>query len=169
MTKSLQLLTMKTRGMVSWKAIIGNHWNAWSAAKQDIKMPKYARKFTGFRSWPMASDMSLCPESKVIKIGLPTAASRASMWEGGGWEIYGCFYLSVWHVFWEFPLSKNTKALSFIFLFMNLHVWRQTDLVVNRKHTVFHIHTQSCHKNKAQYSEGVVMVQVLEVNSSSSS
>lgn len=169
MAKSLQLLTTKTKGTVSSKATIGNQSSAWSAAKQDIKTPKYARKITCLRSWPTTSDIVLCPGSRVIKIGFSTADSTASICEVKGWEIYGCFYLSMWRVIWEFPLSENTEAHSFILLFMKIHVWRQTDLVVSRKHTVFHIDILGCHKNKALHSEGVVLLQVSEVNSISSS
>lgn len=159
---------MKRRETVSSKAIIGNQWSAWSAAKQDIKMPKYTRKITSLRSRPTTSNMFLCPESRVITIGFPTADSRASTHEVKGWEIYNCFYLSMWCVFWEFPRSENTKARSFILLFMKLHVWRQTDLDVSRKHAIFHtyIYIQGSYKNKALYSEGVVLFPVLEVNSS---
>lgn len=50
------------QGTQSSKAIIGNRCNAWSAAKQDIEMPKYARKITRWSPRLLTSNMILYPE-----------------------------------------------------------------------------------------------------------
>lgn len=84
---------IKTRGTASSKAIIGNRCSAWSAAKQDIKMPKYAKIITGLRLWPMTPDMSLCPDSWVIKIGFPSVDRKGTT--GNLWLLFSFFVTCV--------------------------------------------------------------------------
>lgn len=67
-------------------------------------------------------------------------------------------------VIWEFPLSQNT---SFFYSWRYMCEGKQTWL--SAQNTVFHIHIQVWGKNKALYSEDIILLQVTEVNSGSGS